>query len=112
MSADVTILSVLGTLSVIYLFYILAKLSQRLGSVEKMSPYYRYFYVANAFIVIGAVSHIIMARVALSPQDFPAWLLAPWFLLISHYVPLTIGVTIGLLVTWRYWSWLIREYTG
>ena len=110
MSSDVTVLSTLGTLSVVYLFYILAKLSQRLGAVEKMAPYYRYFYVANTFIIIGSISHMIMARVALSPQDFPSWLLAPWFLLLGYYGPLTIGVTIGIVVTWRYWSWLIREY--
>lgn len=111
MSPDVTLLGSLGTLSVIYLLYILAKLSQRLGSVEKMTPYYRYYYVANAFVIIGTVSHIVIARVALSPQDFPNWLIAPWFIVLAHYLPLTIGVTIGVVVTWRYWSWLIFEYT-
>lgn len=111
MSPDLTLLGSLGTLAVIYLFYILAKLSQRLGAVEKMYPYYRYYYVANLFIIVGTVSHVIIARAALSPQDFPSWLLAPWFILVAHYLPLTIGVTIGLLVTWRYWSWIITEYT-
>lgn len=111
MSADITMLGSLGTLSVIYLFYILAKLSQRLGSVERMSPYYRYYYLAIGFAIVGTVSHVVVARVALSPQDFPNWLLAPWFLFLAHYLPLAIGATVGLLITWRYWSWLILGHT-
>lgn len=111
MSPDLTLLGSLGTLSVIYLFYILAKLSQRLGAVEKMYPYYRYYYVANLFIIIGTISHVVIARAALSSQGFPIWLVSSWFILLAHYFPMAIGVTIGLFVTWRYWSWLITEYT-
>lgn len=110
MSPDITLLGTLGTISVILLFYILAKLSERLGSVERMSPIYRYYYVAITLTAIGAVTHILAARITLSPQGMPAWLSSPWFLLLTYYLPLTVAVTISSIVTWRYWSWIITEF--
>lgn len=105
-------LGTLGTLSLIVLFYILAKLSERFGSVIKMRPFYRYYYVALVFLVIGYITHLVVARSIPMPEDVPSWLLAPWFLLLAHHLPLTIGVTIGLIITWRYWSWLVTEDNG
>ena len=34
------------------------------------------------------------------------------FYLVTYHVPMAIGVTIGLIVTWRYWSWLLTERNG
>lgn len=109
MSSQVSILGTFGTLSIIILIYILARLSERLGSVQKMSPRYRYYYVALLFLAIGYGTHILVARVSFTPQDFPAWLVSPWFLLLAYYLPLAVGVSIGLAITWLYWSWLVTE---
>lgn len=109
MSVDVTFLGTFGTLSVILLFFILARLSERLGSVERMSPIYRYYYVAIFFLVIGYITHLLAARVILIPKSFSEWLTSPWFLLLAYHLPLAIGVTIGLIITWRYWSWLVHH---
>jgi hypothetical protein len=89
------------------LFFILAKLSERLGSVEKMSPLYRYYYVALVLWLLGYITQLLMARISLTPEDFPGWLVSPWFLLMAYYLPLAIGATIALVTTWRYWSWLV-----
>ncbi len=110
MSIDISLIDTLGTLgimSVFILLVILAKLSERLGSVERMSPLYRYYYIALIFLGIACVTNLLAASANLifvNPSD---WLNSPWVLLLAHYIPMTIGLTIGLVITWRYWSWLI-----
>ncbi len=109
MNLEISLLGTLGTLSIIFLFYILARLSERLGSVERMSPLYRYYYVAIIFLVFGYVVHLLVVRSSLTPESFSDWLISTWFLLLAYHLPLAVGVTIGLVVTWSYWSWLVTE---
>jgi hypothetical protein len=106
------ILGTFGALSIIALLYILAKLSERFGSVIKMPPIYRYYYLAIAFLVITYITNWLVVRATLIPENTPAWLNAPWFLFLAYHLPRAIGVTIGLVLTWRYWSWLILERNG
>lgn len=107
-----SLLGALGTLSVLFLFYILARLSERFGSVIKMRPQYRYYYVALAFLLIGWIAQLLVMAADLMPATLQTWLHSSWFVLLVYYVPVTIGVTIGLVVTWRYWSWLVAERNG
>lgn len=92
-----------------FVFYILARLSERLGSVERMAAIYRYYYVALVFLAVGYIAQLLVARVNFTPATFPTWLLSPWFTLLAHDIPLAAGVTIGIGVTWRYWSWLFNQ---
>ena len=108
----ITIVGTFGTLSMIVLFYILAKLSERFGSVIKMPPIYRYFYLAILLFLVSYMANLLVVRTIVTPEDNPAWLTAPWFLLLAYHLPMAIGVTIGLIITWRYWSWLITERNG
>lgn len=98
-------LGIVGTLSVIYLFYILARLSERLGSVERMPPIYRYYYLAIVFLAIAVVTQFFAAQATLSPANFST----DAILLLGHHLPLAIGATLGLIVSWRYWSWLVID---
>jgi hypothetical protein len=50
--------------------------------------------------------------VNLMPANIQDWFSSSWFLLLAYYLPVTIGVTIGLVITWRYWSWLVAERNG
>ncbi len=109
MNLEISLFGTLGTLSIIFLFYILARLSERLGTVQRMDARYRYYYVALLFLAIGYVAHLLVVRVNITPESFPHWLASPWFLLFAHYLPLTVGVTLGLIITWHYWSWLVME---
>jgi hypothetical protein len=93
-----------GTLSLIILFIILARLSERLGAVQKMPASYRYYYVALIFLSIAYLSHLLAS---FTPSSLPTWMTSLWFLFFTHHLPLMIGVTIGLVVTWHYWSWLV-----
>jgi len=107
-----SLLGALGTLSILLVLYILAKLSERFGSVIKMRPRYRYYYLALIFLFIGWLAQLLVLAADLTPANIQNWLNSPWFLLMAYYVPLTIGVTIGLVITWRYWSWLVAERNG
>jgi hypothetical protein len=107
-----SLLGALGTLSILLVLYILAKLSERFGSVIKMRPQYRYYYLALIFLFIGWLAQLLVLAAGLTPANIQNWLNSPWFLLMAYYVPLTIGVTIGLVITWRYWSWLVAEHNG
>lgn len=99
----------LGTLAVVYVLYILARLSERLGSVEKMRPLYRYFYWAMSLVLISFLAQLLVIYAGIPENSVPQWLTSPWFTLVGHYLPLAAGVTIGIYVTWQYWSWLITE---
>lgn len=107
-----SLLGTLGTLSVLILFYILAKLSERFGSVIKMRPQYRYYYVALVLLLVGWIAQLLVMAADLMPASVQVWLHSSWFVLLVYYVPVTIGVTMGLVITWRYWSWLIVERNG
>ena len=112
MTATVSLLGTFGTLSIIALFYILAKLSERFGIVIKMPPLYRNYYVGMVILAIGYLTHLIVVIAILTLEQIPAWLISPWFLLLAYHLPLAIGLTIGLYITWRYWSWLVTEQNG
>lgn len=99
----------LSTLATIYVLYILAKLSERLGSVEKMRPLYRYYYWAMGLVFVSFLAQLLAVYINTLANSTLQWLASPWFTLVGHYLPLAGGVTLGIYVTWQYWSWLITE---
>ncbi len=112
MAAFFTLLSPVGTISVIFLFFILARLSGKLGAVTRMPPYYRWFGVGTGFLGIALISQLLRITVALTQQTSYPLLNDHLFYLVTYHLPMAIGVTIGLAVTWRYWSWLLSERDG
>lgn len=109
MNVLITPLGVLGLIAVIYLVYIFAILSQRLGAVTKMPPYFRGFYVAMAFLSISTLARVMRSNLALSPQSGIGLLNAPLFNLAVYHAPFVIAIVISVGVAWRYWSWLFKE---
>jgi len=107
-----SLLGALSTLSILVLLYVLAKLSERFGTVIKMRPRYRYYYIGLIFLFVGWIAQLLVTAVDLMPMGIQNWLNSSWFLLLAYYLPITIGVTIGLVITWRYWSWLVAERNG
>jgi hypothetical protein len=112
MAAFLTLLSPMGTISIIFLFFILARLSEKLGAVTRMPAHYRWFWVGNGFLGAALISKLLRITVSLTERTSHLLLNDPVFYLITYYVPMAIGVTIGLIVTWRYWSWLLTERNG
>jgi hypothetical protein len=112
MAAFITLLSPLGLLSVIFLFFILARLSEKLGAVTRMAPYYRWFWVGTGFLAVGLLSQLACISASLTGQSGNGLFASPLFYLVTYHIPLVIGVSIGLAITWRYWSWLLTERDG
>lgn len=98
-----------GLLAVVYLGFLFANFSRRLGAVTKMVTYHRWFQVANGFVALAAISQIVRGTATLAPQLALPFLLEPWFSLVSFHVPLVVGVTLDLVLVLYYWGWIIRE---
>jgi hypothetical protein len=112
MAAFFTILSPVGTISIIFIFLILARLSEKLGAVTRMPPYFRWFWAGTGFLAIALISQLVRISVSLTGQTNYQLLDNPTFYLVTYHFPMAIGVTVGLAVTWRYWSWLLTERNG
>lgn len=112
MAAFLTLLSPLGPISIIFLFFILARLSEKLGAVTRMARYYRWFWVGTGFLAVGLLSQLVYISASLTGQSNNGLFVSPLFYLLTYHIPLGIGVSIGLAITWRYWSWLLTERDG
>ena len=108
MNVLVTPLGVVGLIAIMYLLYIFANLSRRLGAVTKMKPYYRGYYVALAFLSVSFVARVVLSSLALSPPSSRPDL-GLFFSLAAYHVPFVIAIAISVGVTWQYWSWLLKE---
>jgi hypothetical protein len=102
-----TILSALALMlwvGVIVTLVVLAQLSQRLGNVTHARPYYRWYYGAAVLLGFAKIVHIIVLQppLAASPN---VTILG----MVLHDGFQALGLTIGLIVTWYYWSWLLAE---
>ncbi len=79
-----------------------------------MPPLYKWFYVAQIFAGIASLAHLTQAstyltQLTMTESSNPLQTNTLVFTLILYHLPLTISVTIGLLVTWKYWGWLITD---
>lgn len=99
----------MATLSIIFLFHTLAKLSERFGSVLKMPPLYKWFYAAEAFAGISLLAHLFQANAILASPQQTVFTTTLEFSLLLYHIPLAIAVTIGMVITLKYWGWLIIE---
>jgi hypothetical protein len=109
MAAFLTLLSPIGTISIIFVFFILARLSEKLGAVTRILPFYRWFWVGTCFVGIGLISQLVRITTVLTGQTSYPLLNDSTFYLVTYHLPMTIGVAIALAVTWRYWHWLLTE---
>jgi hypothetical protein len=94
-----------GLLAVAVMLFVLAHLSQRLGIVTHARPYYRGLYLAAMLVGIG-----LLARLYYLTNHEPSGALNQnvVYIILCDGLP-ALGVTLGLLVTWYYWSWLLAE---
>ena len=78
-----------------------------------MPPLYKWFYVAEALAGIALTAHLLQASAYLSNPAAPVkqiWAVTDIaFTLVFYQIPLAIAVTIGFIITWKYWGWLLTE---
>ena len=98
-----------GLISAIYITLIIASLSQKLGAVTKMRDYYWGFYVSAIFLLVSLMAYFLRTSVLLASEQVPTLLNNDLFYLLTYYLPLAIGTSISLAITFRYWDWLLKE---
>jgi hypothetical protein len=104
------IIGSVGLFSLIYALLILAQFGRKLGAVTKMKPYYKVYYAAACCVGLALVMRLIRASVFWAPPEtIPTLLNSSTFYLVLYHLPLAIGLSLGLVVTWHYWSWLLKE---
>jgi hypothetical protein len=104
------ILGSLGVFSLLYALVTLAQFSRKLGAVTKMRPFYRGYYAAAGLVGLALVMRLVRTSVFLaSPQSMSPVLEEPLFYFFLYHLPLALGTTLGVALTWHYWSWLLKE---
>jgi hypothetical protein len=101
------ILGSTGLAAIIYMLFILAQFGRKLGAVTKMSPYYRGYYIAIGCVGLALMVRLLRISVFQVPSD--DILHTSLFYLLLYHLPLAIGLSLSLGITWRYWSWLLKD---
>lgn len=96
----------LGFVAIGVALIVLGRLSQRLGDVTHARPYYIGNYVATSLVWAGALSRFYFITRGQSILDASDGNLV--YILLIDGLP-ALGITVGLMVTWYYWSWLLAE---
>jgi hypothetical protein len=99
-------LSLLGPLSIGSALIVLGWLSRRLGEVTRDTSYYRGFYLAAGLVSVGVVARL--ANLGYGAEAAARLHRNLLWVLLYHGVP-ALGVTLGVIIAWRYWSWLLAE---
>ncbi len=92
-----SLLGAVGPVSIAVTLVVVGLLSQRLGAVTRTPPYYRWCYVAAILVGLSTLERLV----SVGYEDILLTLLGNLLL--------ALGVTLGLIVGWRYWSWLFGE---
>lgn len=97
-----TLFGAVGPLAVVTMLVIMAQLSRRLGEVTSAPPYYIGLLLGAVLVGLGGVMRLI---VGFGGERLPAW--SGWPLVVHGLHAL--GLTLGVVAAWRYWSWLLAE---
>mgnify|MGYP003987973887 CR=1 FL=1 len=101
-----TLFSIIGMTSMVVMLILLGLLSKRMGKVTKTPSYYIGFYVGSAFVFIGVVVRIATFADKVSNTASSDNCIS--LVLLYNGAP-ALGITIGVIAAWRYWSWLLAE---
>ncbi len=80
--------------------------SHRLGEVLRASPYHCALYLGAVCVWGGALTRLLFLTGSLA--SFPVLYQNSIYVLLAYGLP-ALGVTLALLATWYYWSWLLAE---
>src|SRR5262245_42111101 len=98
------LLGLIGPFSVAVLLALLGRLSKKLGDVTQATAYYLLFYIGSALVLVSVVARLwhvsIGVTIDLSLDENLFWVL------VYNGLP-ALGVTLGVVSAWRYWSWLL-----
>jgi predicted permease len=93
---------IFGLIGICILLITLGLLSRRFGEATDAKPHYLGLFVGAFLVGVGVIVRVLYGDDLSDLNDGIVGLLL-------YYVSPALGVTIGLGVAWRYWSWLIAE---
>lgn len=96
----------LGPVSICTAFVLLGLLSQRLGRVTRVPPYYIGFFIAALLVGLSGLARVVNLGLG---AEATARLHVDGLLVMAYTGLMALGVTIAAFVAWRYWSWLLSE---
>lgn len=100
------LLALAGPISICVALVVMALLSKRLGSVMRTPRYYLGFYVAAGLMAVSVLARLLN----IGRGDALASTLGHDPVSVVLYIGLpSISITVGLVIAWRYWSWLLAE---
>jgi len=106
----IAMLSSSSLISAIYVSFVLKELSWKLGSVTKMPPYYRAFYLMGGLLFIALFARLMKTALLLVPAEaIPFPLNLEGFYVTTYHIPMFLGMVVGLWATLKYWKWLLEE---
>ena len=100
------LLSIPGAAGIGVMLLALAVLSRRLGAATHARPLYLGFIVAAGLLFVSSGLHAANEVLQFAPADV-AQAGIGWVLVLDGLPAL--GITLGLLLAWHYWSWLLAE---
>ena len=96
----------IGIISLVVMLLLLGVLSKRMARATRTPSYYVGFYGAAFFVAIGVLARLInltgLLALSADMNDNIGWVL------LYNGAP-ALGVTLGVVFAWRYWSWLLAE---
>lgn len=110
MTLLIALLGMAGLGATAFVLVIMARLTQRWELVTRSKSRYKFFYVGAVLLSVALVARLLRI-VSLTSDTELAILSHPrsWFYICLYHLPLAVGTTISLAVTWRNWGWLLRE---
>jgi hypothetical protein len=110
MSLVLALAGCLGEAAIVYAVVILARLSEKLGAVTKMPPYYKGFYIALGLLCLSLASRLVHISTAFAmPGQTVPLLTTEGFYLLTPPLPLALGMSLSMVISGRYWGWLVKE---
>jgi len=82
------------------ILYFLSSISKRLGEVMGLKKYYYLYYIGIFFILFASILIMLSFGILENGRFY-------------SYVSFSIGMTLSLIASVKYWGWLIKElYRG
>ncbi|MBL8156659.1 MAG: hypothetical protein JNM70_20950 [Anaerolineae bacterium] len=97
--------SLLGQGAIIAALVVMGWLSRRMGEVTRAPRFYRGFYLSGMLLAISLGARVVYLIQGRTPAELHEDMLA--VLLITGLPAL--AITLGVVIAWRYWSWLLAE---
>lgn len=103
-------LYIIGPLSVGVLLLLLTSLGKRLGEALELPPYYRLYQVSLLFFLLPLPASWILLLTGAWGLPEPELKTGLIIKVVVASIPLTIGITLAVFATAKYWGWIWGEF--